>query len=134
MWLSEWSFFFFFNVVGETPLQCAVRRKHFPAVAYLLENGANPNSMNNEGLTALHCAAMHGNFTPFFLLRIESSFESLIYVIPGNHFALPYLFSWFLVTLAKDFFSIYLTVFTCLELFTLFFNFWPSEAIIPSFY
>ncbi|GMI66471.1 tetratricopeptide repeat 10 [Hibiscus trionum] len=42
---------------GNTPLICAISQQHFPAAAYLINNGANLNTMNNEGLTALHFAA-----------------------------------------------------------------------------
>ncbi|XVE73007.1 hypothetical protein DITRI_Ditri11bG0083600 [Diplodiscus trichospermus] len=45
---------------GNTPLHCAIQRKHFPAASYLLDKGANMNSMNAEGLTVLHCAALQG--------------------------------------------------------------------------
>jgi len=38
------------------------------AAALLLENGANVNAANRQGVTALHCAAHHGNMDCLALL------------------------------------------------------------------
>ncbi|GKU86419.1 hypothetical protein SLEP1_g948 [Rubroshorea leprosula] len=46
---------------GETPLLHATKEGHFPTAAFLLENGADPNSRSWKRRTSLHYAAEHGS-------------------------------------------------------------------------
>lgn len=45
---------------GETPLLHAIKEGHFPTAAFLLENGADPNSRSKKRRISLHYAAEHG--------------------------------------------------------------------------
>jgi len=46
----------------ETPLMWAAEIGNSEAAIILLENGANIHHTNKKGMTALHCAAVNGNF------------------------------------------------------------------------
>jgi len=45
------------NIVGTTPLLCAVQRNRKELIPFLLENGADPNETDNRGNTAFYYAA-----------------------------------------------------------------------------
>jgi ankyrin repeat protein len=45
---------------GETPLSRAIRREHVGMVRLLLERGADANTVDADGILALHIAAMRG--------------------------------------------------------------------------
>ncbi len=49
------------NSLGAAPIQSAAAAGHSKLVTLLLNNGANPNVRENNGLTPLHTAAEQGN-------------------------------------------------------------------------
>ena len=49
------------NSLSATPIQSAAAAGHAKIVMLLLNNNANPNSRENNGLTPLHAAAQNGN-------------------------------------------------------------------------
>jgi ankyrin repeat protein len=52
----------------ETPLHIAAKNEHVQCLQFLLENGANINSLNCFRVTALHAAAHHGHLNCLRLL------------------------------------------------------------------
>jgi len=49
------------NLIGQTPLFCAVERNDPLIVEYLLERGADPGYSCIDGTTPMHCVAKHGD-------------------------------------------------------------------------
>ena len=58
-----------------TPLQVAVFRDHLCVVRFLLENGANPNSKNVDGVTNIECARLRKNVRVQRLLKDHGATE-----------------------------------------------------------
>ena len=48
------------SLCGQTPLFAAIATQNLDAVHFLLQNGANKNTVDKQGSTPLHWAAMHG--------------------------------------------------------------------------
>lgn len=53
---------------GSTPVHRAVRNMHKEMIEFLLDMGADPNAVENDGVTPLHIAASLGNVECIYLL------------------------------------------------------------------
>lgn len=61
------------NIVGTTPLICAVKRNRKELLPFLLENGADPNETDNQENSAFYYAAAEQFSFPMYELLAESS-------------------------------------------------------------
>ncbi|MCR4033093.1 MULTISPECIES: ankyrin repeat domain-containing protein [Flavobacterium] len=61
------------NIVGTTPLICAVKRNQKDVLPFLLENGADPNETDNQENSSFYYAAAEQFSFPMYELLAESS-------------------------------------------------------------
>lgn len=61
------------NIVGTTPLICAVKRNRKDVLPFLLENGADPNETDNQENSSFYYAAAEQFSFPMYELLAESS-------------------------------------------------------------
>ncbi|WP_281231327.1 ankyrin repeat domain-containing protein [Flavobacterium gelatinilyticum] len=61
------------NIVGTTPLMCAVKRNRKELLSFLLENGADPNETDNQENSSFYYAAAEQFSIPMYELLAESS-------------------------------------------------------------
>lgn len=69
-------------MIGRTPLVYAVVSENAAVVKYLLDHGADPNKVDDDGLAPLHSAAGIG---------LSNSLISLCFT-PAPHFLNPFLY------------------------------------------
>ena len=83
-----------------TPLMQAARSGHYNSVLMLIDHGASINAANDLGQTALHLPATNGHAPVVKALvaegaeawredRSPSHTQTLLYVLPPNHFKFP---------------------------------------------
>ncbi|UWY29161.1 ankyrin repeat domain-containing protein [Flavobacterium sp. TR2] len=61
------------NIVGTTPLICAVKRNRKDVLPFLLENGADPNETDNQENNSFYYAAAEQFSFPMYEILAESS-------------------------------------------------------------
>ncbi|CAB0037006.1 unnamed protein product [Trichogramma brassicae] len=57
------------NILGWTPLHCAVNRQNRMAIELLLKNGADPNAVDEDGYTPLHACCFCFLYDYVYLLK-----------------------------------------------------------------